>query len=249
MQVADGCERVQPRVMSRRTDVAAFIEELAYLRFPNVFNPYSDMCPQHDLADGACIRRANLTAVLEAALTRGVESVWIGRDLGYRGGRRTGLAFTDEVHLAQHSALLATAPLVRATKGPACSERTATVMWTALEALNRPVFLWNVFPFHPHGSDVQLSNRCHTRAERAACLPILEWLLATLRPRNVVAIGRDAHSALSELGIPAVRIRHPSHGGQAEFLTGLAGHHGVRLTPGRVGALTTLTGNSYPRGD
>lgn len=212
--------------MTRQTDVADFIEELASFQFPNVFNPYADVCPEHDLVDAALIRRANLATVLEGALNHGVESVWIGRDLGYRGGRRTGLAFTDEVHLAYHSALLAGAPLARATKGPACSERTATVVWTALSALNQPVFLWNAFPFHPYGAGDQMSNRCHTRAERAACRHLLDWLLAALCPRTVVAIGRDAYSALSEFGIPSVPVRHPSHGGQAKFLAGLAAHHG-----------------------
>jgi len=29
----------------------------------------------------------------------GSNTIWMGRDLGYRGGRRTGLALTDEAHL------------------------------------------------------------------------------------------------------------------------------------------------------
>ena len=30
----------------------------------------------------------------------------------------------------------------------------------------KPVMLWNVFPFHPHEADDPMSNRCHTRSER-----------------------------------------------------------------------------------
>ncbi|WP_439952990.1 hypothetical protein, partial [Escherichia coli] len=85
----------------------------------------------------------------EAALAGGVDSIWIARDLGYRGGRRTGLALTDEAHLSAHAGLYGQLPLARATRGPAMTERTATVIWQVLRDLRRPIFLWNVFPLHP----------------------------------------------------------------------------------------------------
>lgn len=204
-----------------------FAGEIAALRFENVFNPYVDACPDHDECDAADIRRRNLELVLKAALERGIDSLWVARDLGYRGGRRTGLALTDELHLAWHAALLGTPPLTRATKGPAVGERTATVVWQMLHAIRRPIFLWNVFPLHPHMPGDPMSNRSHTHAERTACRPLLIWLLESLRPRSVVAIGRDAHRALEDLGVPAVAVRHPSYGGQAEFVSSLTAHYGL----------------------
>ena len=81
---------------SVRPSVRDFIEQLAKLRFDGVFNPYADICPEHDKADAPAIRRRNLAFALEAALNCRVESLWIARDLGYRGGRRTGLALTDD---------------------------------------------------------------------------------------------------------------------------------------------------------
>jgi hypothetical protein len=50
-----------------------------------------------------------------------------------------------------------------------------------------------------------------------------------MSPKTVVAIGRDAQSALTELGIESAAIRHPSYGGQPEFLEGLANLYGVPL--------------------
>jgi hypothetical protein len=38
----------------------------------------------------------------------------------------------------------------------------------------------------------------------------------------VLAIGRVSQQALAEIGIEARYIRHPSHGGKAKFLEGLA---------------------------
>ncbi len=207
--------------------VAGFISQLAALRFENAFNPYSDACPDHDGVDAPGIRCRNLELVLDAVLRSGVDSFWIARDLGYRGGRRTGLALTDEVHLSCHAALLGTPPLARATKGPPVAERTATVVWRMLRAIDRPIFLWNVFPLHPHEPEDPMSNRCHTRAERDACRHLLVWLLETLRPHTVLAIGRDAHAALEDLGVRATPVRHPSYGGQAEFISGLKGIYGL----------------------
>lgn len=201
---------------------AEFVAQLADLRFENAFNPYAQACPNHDLKAAASVRRRNLETVLEAALTFGVDSFWVARDLGYRGGRRTGLALTDEIHLQWHADLFNTGPLSRSTKGPAMAERTATVVWSILRSINKPIFLWNVFPYHPHEPDDEMSNRCHTRAERLACRPLLMWLLEHLMPRHVVAIGRDAKTALDELAIDSVCARHPSYGGQTEFVETLS---------------------------
>ncbi|KZB97456.1 hypothetical protein AU375_06452 [Methylobacterium radiotolerans] len=147
---------------------AAFIDALAALRFRDAFNPCAEACPDHDGADASQIQRENLRLVPEAALAGGVDPIWIARDLGYRGGRRTGLALTDEAHLPAHAGLHGQLPLSRAARGPAVAERTATVTWQVLRHLRRPVFLWNVFPLHPHASGGPLSNRCHTRLERQA---------------------------------------------------------------------------------
>lgn len=200
---------------------STFIKKIAGLQFKDAFNPYSDGCDEFDRDNAPHIRRTNLRLVIDAALRTSVDSLWIARDLGYRGGRRTGLALTDEAHLLDHSQLYGDLPLKRATKGPVVAERTAKTVWQTLKLINRPVFLWNVFPLHPHEPNDPLSNRCHTRAEREACSPLLTWLIANLQPKLIVAIGRDAEIALTEMRIPARQVRHPSYGGQADFVDGI----------------------------
>ncbi len=81
------------------------MDALAALRFQDTFNPYSDACAEHDGGEAPQIRRRNMRLVLEAAVSRGVCSIWVARDLGYRGGRRTGLPLTDEAHLPEHAGL------------------------------------------------------------------------------------------------------------------------------------------------
>jgi hypothetical protein len=52
-------------------------------------------------------------------------------------------------------------------------------------------------------------------------------LLEMLEPRKLVAIGRDAGIALSELNVDFSVVRHPSYGGQADFITGIQNIHGL----------------------
>lgn len=200
---------------------------LSQARLPSVFNPYSDCCAVHDRPDAARVRKRNLVRCLEAAVTARVDTIWIARDLGYRGGRRTGVPLTDEIHLGQAGALLGGITLDRATRGPVVAERTAAIIWSVLSRVGEPVVLWNIFPLHPHETGNPFSNRCHTRAERDAAWPLLMALIALIQPRRIVAIGRDAGLALASIDIPVQMVRHPSYGGQAEFIAGVYEIYGV----------------------
>ena len=205
----------------------SFVSTLAATELPSVFNPGRDRCTVHDRSDAAARRRDNLEMLLTAALDHRVETIWIARDLGYRGGRRTGVPLTDEIHLGHAGTLMGGIAFERATQGPAVAERTAAIVWRVLERIGQPVMLWNVFPFHPHEADDPMSNRCHTRSEREATWPILQALVSMIRPRQIVAIGRDAHLALDGLDIPTTAVRHPSYGGQREFIEGMFSLYGV----------------------
>jgi hypothetical protein len=207
----------------------AFVEALSRIHLPSVFNPYSERCPEHDRVDAAQRRRRNLVLCLEAALAARVDTIWIARDLGYRGGRRTGVPLTDEVHLNRAGALFGSSALRRATRGPAVAERTAAIIWSVLAQIGEPAVLWNVFPLHPHESGDPFSNRCHTRVERDVAWPFLKALVSMVRPRRLIAIGRDARIALAGIDdIPVELVRHPSYGGQAEFIAGIQGTYGIR---------------------
>lgn len=206
-----------------------FTDDLASLHFDNVFNPYADICPIHDKEDSALIRCRNLQDVLEVAISSEIDSIWFARDLGYRGGRRTGLALTDEVHLPCYAKLFGLSSLQQATQGKVMAERTATIVWRVLSLIDRSIFLWNIFPLHPHKPSDSLTNRCHKRSEGKACEQLNLSLIQMLRPKNIIAIGRDAHIALTNLGVETKKIRHPSYGGQSEFIAEMTRHYGIRV--------------------
>ncbi len=195
-----------------------WVAQLRNASFPNVFNPYAERCDRYDAPDACLIRSQALACVLAAAASRQVHALWVGRDLGYRGGRRTGLAFTDDAHLDHHGAAWRV-QLRRATVGAPVTERSAGVIWNAIDTIAESVFLWNVFPLHSHQPGNSLSNRAHSRIERHWGLDILRQLIEWLEPMIVVAIGKDADTAIDRLQLPVVKVavRHPSYGGQSQF--------------------------------
>lgn len=199
---------------------AQFVRSLSQLHCDHTFNPYSDRCLVYDVPDAPERRSQALLEMLESATRQSVHSIWIGRDPGYRGARRTGLALTDDLHIGAHAARWELS-LQRPTKGEVVIERTATVIWSVLSRLDMPIFLWNVFPLHPHEPDDPFSNRPHNSFERAIGESFLAHLILLLRPCRLVGIGNDAaHTArrLAGSSHEVVQVRHPSYGGQRKFL-------------------------------
>jgi uracil-DNA glycosylase family 4 len=143
------------------------------------------------------LRRKRLAEYLEKRAE--ARLLLVGEAAGYRGARVSGLPFTSERQLTG--------------AGPA--EASATIVHRVLAelGLEESVLLWNLVPTHPHQPGRPDSNRRPTRAEIEAARPFLDELALG---RRVIAVGRLAEAVL---GMEAVR--HPAHGGAADFRSGL----------------------------
>lgn len=98
-----------------------------------------------------------------------------------------------------------------------------------MRSIEGNIFLWNVFPLHPHEEGEPFSNRSHNSAERKIGEEILRNLVSMIKPRRLIAIGNDAVSSIERVApnIPSSRFRHPSYGGQNIFLQQVEGLYGV----------------------
>ena len=195
------------------------LDALEQFQFENTFNPWFERCPVYDSEDAPELRRRCLFDLLQRAAATELDAIWVGRDLGYRGGRRTGLALTDDIHFFDHlTRWEIKSP--RPTLGEPVAERTASVIWRILLQIQVPIFLWNVFPLHPYCDGDPFSNRAHNAQERKAGVELLIAILGFLKPKRIIAIGNDAYNALygTILEENLRKTRHPSYGGQKEFL-------------------------------
>jgi len=165
-------------------DSKQFIDELRQVSLSSVFNPYRDVCRIHDHSESPAIRRLNLQLYLDKAVECGMESVWLGRDIGYRGGRRTGIALTDEIHLEILERHFGIAGMTKTTIGESFKEQTSTEVWKIIREVDAKVFLWNIFPFHPFKAGNSMSNRRHTTREFNECKDLLICLLQWLKPKK-----------------------------------------------------------------
>lgn len=195
------------------------VKAISAIRFENCFNPYIDRCSIHDQQDAPFYRATTLSRMVSRAEECSIDAIWLGRDLGYRGGRRTGLALTDDVNVQRHAkrwGIEARSPTI----GTALAERTAAVIWGLLDRIEANIFLWNVFPLHPHDSGNPFSNRQHNAKERRAGEEVLRALVAAIEPARIMAIGNNAASAARRIAgdTPVMCVRHPSYGGQTEFV-------------------------------
>ena len=210
-----------------------FVNALSKIELKGVFNPYRDRCDIHDLSDGPVVRKRNLRKYLQSIVDLGSDTIWMGRDLGYRGGRRTGLALTDEERLNLFAKLYPGSVPEKATKGPIVAERTATEIWNILSRLEMPPLLWNVFPFHPHELNSPMTNRRFTTSELANVSDLNHELVTWLKIKKIICIGQDAATYAKSLGLEVECVRHPSYGGTKDFRLGMQRVYGnsIRTIP------------------
>ncbi|OLS26279.1 MAG: hypothetical protein HeimC2_15230 [Candidatus Heimdallarchaeota archaeon LC_2] len=195
-----------------------FVELILSKSFKNVFNPYTDICGTYDKSNAEKIRLDNLRSYLIQMENIQPNVLWIGAALGHRGGRRTGLPFIDDKHIATLSKIYAIQNLQSACKTK-MNEMTASQVWKFVIKLpkNKLPFFWNIFPYHPHKPGAPFTNRQLISSEILEVHEIIKLLSNHFGFESILSIGKKSHVTLKQMGFLSTYIRHPSHGGANIF--------------------------------
>jgi hypothetical protein len=197
----------------------------------HVFNLYRTDDPELDARGGAARRRENLRRYLKALPNP--KYAFIGIAPGWRGARFTGVPFTDE-----HRLCLPGSCYDRSSKREAAyREATAGTMMGLLGA-RHDVVCWNVVPWHVHEPGNRLSNADPDSETVGYGLEAIEFFFNRLYPNvQVVAVGQLPATVLAGFKVQGraidvvANIRHPAHGGGAEFVARAAELLGIEPEP------------------
>jgi hypothetical protein len=182
-----------------------------------LFNPYEHAAHPLDRPGAPALRRANLRNYLDACLDA-PPLVLVAEAPGPWGCRFSGVPLTSEAQLVDPAHPLDGVPTARADTPH--TEYSGSIFWRVMQPYFPRFFVWNSIPLHPHDPGEPLSIRTPRRREGAAWEPLLADLLTELAPERVVAIGRKAERALTEVGADPTYVRHPSQGGATKFEAG-----------------------------
>lgn len=192
-----------------------FLGILKNVKSENLFNPYTDICPYHDIGSKSpLIRSANLKKYF--SVIDKMDCLLIGEAAGYIGCRRTGIAFTDEITFPLIKKLFGI-KLERATKSGKNKEYSATQVWKVASKLINPPFLWNIVPFHPYKKGYPLTNRSPTKQDHEAAKESVKYFLKHTSFKKIFAIGKVSQKILKNYDLEVDYIRHPSYGGSNLF--------------------------------
>jgi hypothetical protein len=209
-------------VATRERDVKNFVSKLAAVSTENdLVNHYATEQPELDRRGAAAIRRRNLELYLLKFLTRPPRLMIVGEAAGYRGNRFTGIAFTSEFMLLNHPFFKNCGFESSSRRPQPWREASACIIWETFDQLSDPFLLWGMVPFHPHKPGKPLSNRAPTRAEAEAGMAFFRELRQIFPSAKLVAAGRVSERMLTQNGFEHTAVRHPSHGGKADFQKGV----------------------------
>ncbi len=239
---------VSERVRSAEENAGRFMSALEALggdRLAGRFNPYTMYCPRHDRVEAHGIRSEMLERILARAFSMSDVHLWVGREPGWRGARRTGLALTDDFHVGSYLRRWGVPEPEQLPTLTNLGEATATAVWRAIDTLpdDIPLFLWNVCPLHCHDPGDEMTNRPARGSEISDGFSLLLDLMRFLKPVRVVSVGADSwkqcerikESYSHGMGVGDwCRVRHPSHGGARIFREQILDCYGIESAQGEL---------------
>jgi hypothetical protein len=155
------------------------------------------------------------------------KTLLLGEASGYNGCRHSGIAFTSGEILYKNKLFSEIRKKLSFQEIKDKKEYSANIVYSFFSKyppLFRKVLFFNVFPFHPHESNLPETNRKPSTEELNEGKKHLLRLFDLFKVDRYYPIGRVAEKVLNELKsqkeIPKFNyntIRHPSYGGANKF--------------------------------
>jgi hypothetical protein len=205
--------------------IEKFIDDLARQSLTaNVKNPWD-----YSRA-GNAIRRKNLLSYFKKMYQQKPTVLLVGEAPGYRGCGRVGMPFSSEKIVLSHPFFADSESFGIENRDAPIAEASASIVWKTFDSLDFYPLMWATYPYHPHKEGNELSNRAPRPEEIAIGRQFITRLMDIFSIQAVVAVWRIAEKTLTDMGIVAVPLRHPSHGGATLFAEGLREYKKKKLT-------------------
>ena len=167
------------------------------------------------------LRRHNLSLYLNKMSGLKPSVLLLGEAPGYKGCGITGVPFSSERVLTEHTFFKEQGFQVLRRNSKPESEISATIVWNELRHHKNLPLIWNIFPFHPHTSKNKRANRTPNPAELEQGKKYLLGLLELYPIQKIITLGRKPESKVRELELKHAYVRHPANGGKNKFVNGI----------------------------
>lgn len=176
------------------------------------------------------LKAKNLDVYLTTIKSMNPKAILLGVSPVFRGGRKTGIPFTDEYYVSNENISLLQQKddlgyvIMNNEEQKIEKERVSGIVWSGLEAEMENILLWNIFPFYVHEKGAYACRRDLTEQEKEEGYHFLKMVLKEFPSIHMILIVGDAtsdiiekHAELKEK-YEIFNVGHPNLGAKAAFI-------------------------------
>jgi hypothetical protein len=170
----------------------------------NLFNPYNQICKNHDLSTAPGLRQGNLRTYLDSFKNAKTDTLWMVDVADFHSTKLTGVPLVEPLSFKRVEGILGlTTHFEGAHKNGAApyTHRSHNEVWNFAYKQKKHPLLWNILPFYPHSADDILTKRDANNNEYIKYSGFLRIILDIYKPKSVFAIGPKAKTALDLLNV------------------------------------------------
>lgn len=170
----------------------------------NLFNPYNQICKNHDISTAPGLRQGNLRIYLDKHLQNKTDEIWFIDTVDYFSTKISGVPLVEINNYAKVEKILGISEhFERANKNGIVNgvNHTITKIWDLIASQTKPVLIWNVFPFYAHNPKDIAIKRTPTDEEFINNKEFVHLLMDIYKPKNISSINQRTKEVLGLLNI------------------------------------------------